>query len=228
MVDPVLYQNYPKEKIEEAIEVLSYHKVDPLPKAENPNKPILYVFRHGQTQDNADFIFSGWRDAELTELGRHQAQILAKKLADKKLDMLISSTQKRSYDTMKIAVSLNEHAKTLEIHKEPRIKERCYGDLQGESKIKMYLEEPEAFQRYHRGYYDKATNGENLDEVIKRVANFLDEILPLMRETKINVAVSCHGNSMRGFRKYFENLSEQEICYVETPLAQDYAAYIIE
>jgi bisphosphoglycerate-dependent phosphoglycerate mutase len=42
------------------------------------------------------------------------------------------------------------------------------------------------------------------------------------------VAVSAHGNSIRGFRKYFEHLTDEQTALVETPLGQDYAAYSIQ
>jgi len=64
--------------------------------------------------------------------------------------------------------------------------------------------------------------------VCERVAEFCDEMVPIIKNTGINVAISCHGNSIRGFRKYFEGLSEEETTMLETPLGKDYAAYVIK
>lgn len=222
------YAKYPKEKVDEAVSYLSYHNTNPLPKDENPAYPILYVFRHGQTEDNANFIFCGWRDSVLTEKGIEQAKTLAEKLKDKKIDMLVASDQIRAIKTMEIAVSLNKNAKKLEIHKEPRIKERCYGDLQGQSKLDMQLTNPKLLSTYRRSYDIKPPGGESIAEVVARVRSFIDEIVPLMRQRHMNVAVSCHGNSIRGFRKFFEGLSNKETALIESPLAQDYAAYSIK
>ena len=72
--------------VEEAKQTLSYKRIDPLPKNESEKFPVLYVFRHGQSQDNADFIFSGWRDSKLTQTGIKQAEILSEKLKAKKID----------------------------------------------------------------------------------------------------------------------------------------------
>jgi len=222
------YAKYPKQKVDEAVAYLSYHEAKPLPKDENPAYPILYVFRHGQTEDNANFIFSGWRDSVLTEKGVEQAKILAEKLKDKKLHMLVASDQIRSIKTMELAVSLNDFAKKLEIHKEPRIKERCYGDLQGQSKLEMQITDPEHLAEERRSYDFIPPNGESTATVIKRVKTFIDEIVPLMKQYHMNVAVSCHGNSIRGFRQVFEGLSNEKTALVESPLAQDYAAYSIK
>jgi bisphosphoglycerate-dependent phosphoglycerate mutase len=49
-----------------------------------------------------------------------------------------------------------------------------------------------------------------------------------MKNQKINVAISCHGNSIRGFRKYFEKLTPEEVTKIETPLGSDYIAYTIK
>ena len=227
MIDSALYQRYSKEEVDKAVAYLSYHQTKELPKNEDPNYPILYVFRHGQTVDNANFIFSGWRDSELTPTGVQQAQALAEKLKDKKIHMLVTSDQIRAIKTMELAVSLNDYAKKLEMHKDPRIKERSYGDLQGHSKLELQLENPKLLLTYRRSYNIKPPNGESIAEVVKRVGEFINEIIPLMKLYRMNVAVSCHGNSIRGFRQTFEHLSNEETALLESPLAQDYAAYSI-
>jgi 2,3-bisphosphoglycerate-dependent phosphoglycerate mutase len=220
-----LNEKYSKEKVDVALATLNYHNAPEMPKHEIEGRPTIYIFRHGQSQDNVEYLFSGWRDPELTEKGKAQALVLADKLKDKKIQMLISSTQKRAIETMKLAMSKNPGAQNLKINTDPRIRERSYGDLQGTSKLEMQLENPEQLKEYRRSYLKKANNGESLEDVIKRVKNFCDEIVPLIKTQRINVAISCHGNSIRGFRKYFEDLPVQELCELETPLAQDYLAY---
>lgn len=222
-----LYAKYGKEKVDAAVGYLSYHKPDPLPKEESNQHPVMYVFRHGQSIDNADFIFSGWRVSPLTKIGREQVEILAEKLKDKRVDMLISSPQERALETMKIAISHNEKARDLEVHTDKRIMERCYGDYQGQSKIEFHLRDPEGLRKIRRDFKNVPPNGESLEMVCTRVKDFCDEVTPLMKKNNINIAVSCHGNSIRGFRKYFENLSEERTAEIETPLGQDYASYII-
>lgn len=226
-VDPKLYEQYSKEEIDKAVEYLSYHSAPELPKEESDEFPVMYIFRHGQSVDNADFVFSGWRDAALTEKGIQQALELAEKLKNKKIHMLISSPQVRAVETMRNAISKNEMAKNLEINLDERIKERSYGDLQGKSKLEAELEDHEGLLKIRRSFDTPPPNGESIKMVCDRVADFCDEIIPLMKQNKLNIAVSCHGNSIRGFRRYFENLSEEETATVETPLAQDYAAYVI-
>lgn len=222
------YNKYGQDIVDKAIEKLNYKEVTSMPKSEDPNFPILYIFRHGQSEDNAEMLFSGWRNAKLTEKGIQQALDLAEILRDKKIDYLISSDQIRAIDTLKYAVSLNEAAKNLEIHTDERIRERSYGDLQGTSKLELFLHDEKLCNEYRRSYTKRAINGESLEEVVLRVKDFIEELIPMMREKNLNVAVSCHGNSIRGFRKYFENLTPEDVTKIETPLGSDYISYNIK
>ena len=222
------YKIYGKKKVDGALNLLSYKSADVMPKNESPDKPVMYIFRHGQTEDNANFIFSGWRDSALTDIGKEQAQELGEKIKDKKIQMLVSSPQIRAVDTMKIACLLNKDTALLEITTDERIKERSYGVLQGKSKLEIQLEDPELLLKIRRSFDYQPEDGESIKMVCERVKSFCDEMVPLMKQHQINIAVSCHGNSIRGFRKYFENLSDEETATVETPLAKDYAAYTIE
>jgi 2,3-bisphosphoglycerate-dependent phosphoglycerate mutase len=227
-VDPKLIEKYSKEKVEEAIEYLSYHDAPELPKEESDKYPTVYIFRHGQSEDNLNYIFSGNRDPHLTSKGVEQAKALALKLKDKELGMLISSPQIRAIETMKIAVSLNEHARGLEIVTDSRIRERDYGDLTGRSKLEAELEDHAGLMSVRRSFEHGPKNGESIKVVCERVAQFCDDLIPKVKQNNVNVAISCHGNSIRGFRRYFEGLTDEETATIETPLAQDFYAVVIK
>ena len=200
-----LRKKYGKEKVDEAVSYLTYKKEpSPMPKDEDPNYPILYVFRHGQSEDNISMTFSGWRDSPLTDKGEAGALIIADKIKDKKIQMLISSDQVRTHKTMELAISKNEYAKGLEIIVDKRLRERHYGDWQGHSKLIKHLEDPKLLQEVRRGWDKPPPNGESVKIVDERVNALLDEILPNIKEKKINVAIACSGNSIRPIRKKFE------------------------
>lgn len=222
-----LYKQHSKEKVDKAIEILTYRNPDVLPKEESEEYPTIYIFRHGQSTDNLNLTFSGWRNCDITETGKEQALVLAPQLKDKKINMLIASDQKRAIKTLELAVSQNVYASKLKIEQEPRIKERSYGLLEGYSKLELYLWNEKLLHALRRTYDAVVPEGESLKKVCERVADFCDDIIPIIKDTGINVAISCHGNSIRGFRKYFENLGEEETANLETPLGQDYASYVI-
>ncbi len=196
----------------------------PLPKKESPYDPEIYVFRHGQTHDNINRIFSGWRDSKLTGEGVRQAEVLGAKLKNKDLDLCIVSPLIRAIDTAKIALSGH---KDIVFEIDERIIERNYGELQGKSKEKLMIASPELAIKYRRSYDYPPPRGESMKMVEKRVFNFCEELVERVQKNNINVAVSCHGNSMRAIRRYFENLSIIEELTIENPLAQDYAQYVV-
>lgn len=216
-----------ENRVKQAKDLLNYKKVDELPKNESDEFSTIYIFRHGQTDDNANFIFSGNRDAKLTEEGKKQAKILSEKIKNIKFDRLISSPQNRAVQTMEIAMSQNPSAKDLKIETDERIKERSYGDLTGKSKMEIQLKDPDELLKIRRTYDYIPPNGESIEMVCKRVGEFCDDLVKEISGKNIKVAISCHGNSMRGFRKYFEKLDDEKTSKIETPLGQDYASYVI-
>lgn len=217
---------FSQSEIEDAIKVITKKsQIKPLPKADLANSPLLFVFRHGQSEDNQKYLFSGWRNSPLTKLGEEQAQILAEKMKDLKIDLAISSNLDRAKETL--AIVLQNHPNTP-IETTDDIIERSYGDLQGTSKVELYLNNPELEEKYRRAYDFPPPNGESLKMVEIRVKRFLDGLLPRIKKENINVAVSCHSNSMREIRKIMENLTEEETCHLEDPLAQDFVSYHIK
>ncbi len=196
----------------------------PLPKEESPIYPEIYLFRHGETHDNINRVFSGWRDSKLTMQGRKQAEILSEKLKKKHIDLCIVSPLSRSKETALIAF---RYHKDIIFEIDQRIMERNYGELMGKSKEKATKEDPEQTAMYRRGYDVPPPHGESLKMVEVRVFDFANELVDRVRRNNINVAISAHGNSMRALRKYFENLDLVEELTVENPLAQDYAQYVV-
>jgi len=198
----------------------------PLPKAdESTGDPILYVFRHGETEDNKNRIFSGRRDSPLTAEGIKQAQILARKLKDKRIDLAIYSNLRRARDTLDEVLKFHPETK---VEASELLLERDYGQLTGMSKLELNERDPELCLKYRRSWDFPPPGGESLKMVWEnRVKKFCQNLEERMRREKINVAVSCTNNTMRLIRMYFEKLSIKEMLELENPLGTDYASYII-
>ena len=67
-------------------------------------KKILYIFRHGETDSNAQKRMQGWLNVPLNANGVAQAQALAQKLAGVKFDVVYSSPLSRALDTARVVV----------------------------------------------------------------------------------------------------------------------------
>jgi 2,3-bisphosphoglycerate-dependent phosphoglycerate mutase len=183
----------------------------------------LFVFRHAETTDNSRGIFSGWRDPELTSKGLLQAREIAEQLRRDKIDYAFTSHLKRARRTLEIVLETHP---PIPVFTDDRLIERCYGLLQGKSKSKVAMERPEWFAKIHRGYDFPPPEGESLKMVENRTLPFLVQLEEWLRQNPGNVAVSCHGNSLRPIRRVFEHLSLRQMLQIENP--QDRAmAYVL-
>lgn len=59
----------------------------------------LFLVRHGQVPANREFRFVGSRDEALTELGRQEADALARGFAKLDVDLVLSSPKRRALET---------------------------------------------------------------------------------------------------------------------------------
>lgn len=86
----------------------------------------LIIVRHGQTQMNADGLFFGKLDPELTDLGKEQAQGAREKLKAFNYDNIYSSDLKRASQTADIVNYLDK-----EIVYDSRLQEINFGIFEG-------------------------------------------------------------------------------------------------
>jgi 2,3-bisphosphoglycerate-dependent phosphoglycerate mutase len=185
----------------------------------------LFVFRHAETTDNSRGIFSGWRDPELTSKGLWQAREIAEQLRNDKIDCAFTSHLKRARKTLEIVLKTHP---AIPVFTDDRLIERCYGLLQGKSKRKTANERPEWFAQIHRGYDFPPPEGESLKMVENRTLPFLMQLEGWLRQNPVNVAISCHGNSLRPIRRVFEHLSLKQMLKMENPQdrAMAYALHV--
>ena len=175
---------------------------------------VFIVLRHGESLWNKEGKFTGWVDIELSKNGEQEAIILGKKLNKYNFDNIITSDLKRAKKTAYLFIK----DKPLELKDKitftvsEAVKERNYGDLTGivKSELKEKYGEVQ-MQKWRRSYYERPPNGENLEDVQKRVGYFYDEfILPLLNEDK-NVALVSHGNALRALFVHLGLKNEQTI-----------------
>ena len=130
----------------------------------------LYLFRHGQTNENAagkryGLASGGW----LTDQGIQQASELAQKLADAQIDVFFASPYQRSVHTAMIVAQKHQEAIILTDY---RLREGVFfwWDNQSEDNIN------------------------EAKETLARVKSALDDILKTDYE---NIAIATHGGITR-------------------------------
>ena len=184
-------------------------------------KNKAYVFRHGKTFYNEKGIFTGWKDSKLTPRGIGNAKEVAKKLKNKNIDVAIHTTLSRSKDTLKYVLKFHPECKKILV--DDRMIERSYGSLAGK-KHDTIIEEYgiEKYNLWHRGFNVRPPKGESFADVEKRVKKFILWLKKYVKDNKVDVAISAHGNSIRLFRKIMENLSVKETESLNIPYDKVY------
>ena len=96
----------------------------------------LVLLRHGQSTWNAENLFTGWVDVDLTEVGEAEARDGGRLLAeepDLDLRILHTSVLTRAIRTAELALAAAGRS-WLPVRRDWRLNERHYGDLQGKNK----------------------------------------------------------------------------------------------
>ncbi len=141
----------------------------------------ITYFVHGTTTDNEKDLATGWNPGELSEIGKNQAEMLGKQVADKKFDVVFCSDLQRAVDS----AFLGFGAKYVVIMDE-RLREANYGDLNGKS-VKSFKKTPAQYAQYiHKPF----PNGESLLDVQHRMASFL--LWLHQRYNGKNIAIVAH------------------------------------
>ena len=177
----------------------------------------LVLVRHGQSAWNQKNLFTGWKDPELTELGKEEAFKAGQHIKKQniKFNLLFTSALKRAQDTASIILEVIEES-NINIFKNEALNERDYGDLTGLNKDMARQEfGEEQVQIWRRSYLDGPPNGESLEDTYNRVIPYFEnEIMPALQKNK-NVIISAHGNSLRALVKFIEEISKEEIVKLE-------------
>ena len=177
----------------------------------------LVLVRHGQSAWNQKNLFTGWKDPELTELGKEEAFKAGQHIKKQniKFNLLFTSALKRAQDTASIILEVIEES-NINIFKNEALNERDYGDLTGLNKdMARQKFGEEQVQIWRRSYSDGPPNGESLEDTYNRVIPyFKNEIMPALQKNK-NVIISAHGNSLRALVKFIEEISKEEIVKLE-------------
>lgn len=124
---------------------------------------MIYIVRHGQTNDNVIGRYGGRIDTPLNEKGIEQAYEIHKKLENITFDKVFVSPLQRACQTAKIICS-------NEIIIDERIIERSNGELEG--KLKSEITEIIDFNDPN----EKRYSIENIVDFRKRIFSFFKEI----------------------------------------------------
>jgi len=171
----------------------------------------IYFVRHGQTESNQKGTVTGHIDSPLTKEGIKQAKKTLLEISDD-FSELYSSDLIRCLQTAEI---LNQKL-NLPIQSDIRLRERDFGSLVGKKFSDMdttgEIKEKDKNQQYDYRPY----GGEHVEDVKKRVLDFINELNSKKTEGKILVVTHggiirlLHNIINREVRGHIENSSVHE------------------
>lgn len=162
----------------------------------------LCFIRHGETNHNATGMIQGQYDAKLSQRGREQAVLLAKRLAKNPPDVLYSSDSSRAHDTARaVAESCG-----LSIHLDQRLREVDMGVWSNQPWREIQTRYPEEWKRVQNGDPTfKHGGGESTIETQNRMVEAVKEIVAAHAGKQI--VIVSHGYAIRTYFAYLLDLS---------------------
>ena len=180
----------------------------------------LILLRHGQSVWNAANKFTGWTDVGLSEVGEAEAAKAGEELADTQIDVVHTSDLIRAQHTAEIVMQHNRASSDVPTHRDFRLNERHYGDLQGLNKQDTRDKYGDEQVHIWRRSYDvppPGEDGESLAMCAERTLPYLDEAIKPDLDAGKTVLVAAHGNSLRSIVMKIEGLSKEEVLSLEIP-----------
>jgi 2,3-bisphosphoglycerate-dependent phosphoglycerate mutase len=204
----------------------------------------VVLLRHGQSTWNQENRFTGWKDVDLSDLGRTEAREAGRliKEAGFVFDLAFTSVLKRAIRTLGIALDELDQL-WIPVTKHWRLNERHYGALQGLDKAETAAQHGEEQVKIWRRSYDippppltpdderhpgrdpryaglsakELPLSESLKDTVARFLPYWHEtIAPAVKSGK-RVIIAAHGNSLRALVKYLDNVSDQDIIELNIP-----------
>ncbi|REE96470.1 phosphoglyceromutase [Thermomonospora umbrina] len=204
----------------------------------------LVLLRHGESVWNAEGLFTGWVDVDLSAKGEGEATNGGDLLLDADItpDVVHTSMLKRAIRTANIALDVADLL-WIPVRRSWRLNERHYGALQGKNKAQTRAEYGEdQFKVWRRSYDTPPPPIDDKDplsqvndlkyaalpsELIPRtecLADVVDRMLPYWYDAIVpdlaagrTVLVAAHGNSLRALVKHLDDISDEEIAELNIP-----------
>lgn len=161
----------------------------------------VYFVRHGQTNYNLQHLCNGdpTKEVHLTELGKKEAKIVAGKLREVPLELIIISEFPRTKETAEII----KEGHYVQIAIDNRINDRKTGFESRPSK-EFY----EAIHRSENPSYAKFNDGESFYEEKLRVFSFIEYLKQLKEKS---ILIVSHKEILQIVTGYFNNLSDEKM-----------------
>ncbi len=157
-------------------------------------KTVLYAVRHGETEWNLVERQQGHLNSPLTANGIRQVHLLADGLAKKNIDTLFSSDLGRAMQTAEVIAK----RLSLEIHPDPRLRERHLGILQSLTRREFEEQYPEEAARFKSNDPEYVLpGGESSRQLFNRCIESAEDLA--RQNAGRNILIVGHGGVLKSF-----------------------------
>ncbi|MCI9889771.1 histidine phosphatase family protein [Micrococcales bacterium 31B] len=147
----------------------------------------IHIWRHGQTDHNAQLRVQGTVDVPLNERGLEQARVGAAALGQFKVRKIVTSPLLRAAAT---ATALTE-VTGIAAENESLLRERAYGSWEGLTHDEILAAHPEQFKRWLAGYDPEGVGVETRAAVGERFVQAV--VRHVLEPGATDVVLVCHG-----------------------------------
>ncbi len=203
----------------------------------------LILLRHGESEWNAQNLFTGWVDVKLSAKGEAEAIRGGELLRQHDLlpDVVHTSLLRRAIQTANLALD-NCDRHWIPVKRTWRLNERHYGALQGKDKAQTLAQYgEEQFKLWRRSFdvppppiddadpYSQSQDSrysdlgnempksECLKDVVARMLPYWQSSIVPDLQGGATVLVAAHGNSLRAMVKHLDGISDREIAELNIP-----------
>lgn len=154
----------------------------------------VYLVRHAEAMGNIENKFQGHLDADISEKGRLQLNLLSERFKDVEIEKIYSSPLIRTRET---ANAVNRYHNLPIILKKGLI-EINGGDFEGKTWDKLPVLFPDEYDKWQHCLHEfSAPNGESTQQVYDRMRKTVSEIIAESKGSSI--AIISHGFALKTF-----------------------------
>lgn len=184
-------------------------------------KTKLIFVRHGEAEGNFIRAFQGWTDGELTPKGHIQAQCAASKLKETPIDVIYSSSLKRTLQTAQYISEI----KNLPIIETEDLREINGGDWEGQPWEVLPKKWPKEHDTWENApHIHQMPHGESMMEFQQRLIKEVSRISNLHPGQVILIVT--HGTAIRAMLAYFRHRELEEM--IRIPWCDNTAMTIVD
>ncbi len=176
---------------------------------------MLYVIRHGETDWNKAKKVQGCTDIPLNDYGRHLARETAEGMKKVRLDLCYTSPLVRAKETAEIVLADRD----IPMYEDDRIKEISFGSYEGRRHGEDGQPGSKEFNLFFRdpGNYVPPADGEPLQALYERTADFTREMCLRDDLADKNILVSTHGAAMTALLNQIKGVAIRDFWRDEVP-----------